>query len=634
MNFPGSRPVPAFSATLVVLFAVLVLLSGCTKSPSQSNKSDKAGEGPKVDPWETVAKRLRKETDVAAVKAALGQLTSDLAARPDVPGPAALSPEAEKALAAVVPLAPSDAENLHPAVYTGQDAAYIADCFYLRDAARSLAPSTLPPSELARLGFAWVCRQVYLNPWLREIQPGVLQATALPPTAVLRRGYGSGLERAYVFLALLQQMGIDGCLIGPPAAVEQFSGFIAKGADGKVLTGSPKGPFWAVGARVGADVVLFDPWRGLPFPGPDGKGVGTLAQVKANPDQIKAWLADANWGVTPEVVKQANVFLAAPVSSLSPRIALLDDKLKADVGVVLAVQPAVLRDRFLAAAPAGPGLPSSDVRFWNPIGDEFAYGRTLASFLPAEEGGTDRASLPHRLNTLYMRFLLPQSIISIPRELTPQPAIDRLVSNGVTTYANAFFTPPSPRERMQRGQLQDAARYLSDKQDGFIRGLERMKTATSAEISGWCKMANNVYAELHRAQYPDPLQSQPQPDSDPAVAAARNAVEEFWKAHAQTAQVIIDQASARLGLAEATFLLALAKHEEAERQQLRAEQATAQASARAKAAAEDAWREAKNAWDSYRVQSASLPPPGFPGRDEQVKALLARAEKMAPPPPN
>ena len=52
---------------------------------------------------------------------------------------------------------------------------------------------------------------------------------------------------------------------------------------------------------------------------------------------------------------------------------------------------------------------------------------------------------------------------------------------------------------------------------------------------------------------------------------ARAAVEAFWRAQGQTAQVIIDRATARVGLAEATFQLALAKHEEAERQQLRAD---------------------------------------------------------------
>ena len=55
---------------------------------------------------------------------------------------------------------------------------------YRRDAARSLDPIGLPPPELVRTGFDWVCRQVYLKPWTPEVQPGVAQAMLVPPAAV------------------------------------------------------------------------------------------------------------------------------------------------------------------------------------------------------------------------------------------------------------------------------------------------------------------------------------------------------------------------------------------------------------------------------------------------------------------
>jgi hypothetical protein len=627
MNLPAN-PCPALllAAGIALTTFGFLLFPGCTK-PTPPPEIDPQQQAAAGDPWAALGQRLRKETDVAAVKSALGQLVNDLAGRQGVAAPQAMSPETEKKLTSVVPLSESDVAATRAAGYSGLDAAYIADSLYLRDSARSLDPVGLPTNDLVRAGFEWICRQVYLNPWTPEIQPGVRQAMLVPPTAVLRRGHGSGLERAYVFLDLLRQMGIDGCLIGPPDAANLHAGNVTAGPDGQPLTGSPKGPFWAVGARVGGDILLFEPWRGSPFPGPDGKGIGTLAQIKKNPAQAQAWLDDKTWGVTADDLKSGVVFLAVPLSGLSPRMALLDEKLKRDLGVVLAIDPAAVRARFTAAAPNGPGLPPNEVSFWNPPGDAFSYTRVLASFLPAEEGGTDRSPPGRGLRDQYMLTLLPRSVLALPRELEAQPARERLAAAGAASYEAAFLAPPTPRERIQRGQIQDATRYLADRQDSYVRGLERLRNASPTQITQWCNQANEVYAELRRAQYPDPLQRQPQPESDPTVIAARQAVEAFWKTHAQTAQVIIDQASARLGLAEATYLLALAKHEEAERQQLRADRAIGGDAGRAKSTAQAAWNEAANAWRSYLEQSSSLTP--LPARNEHARLLSDRAVKLA-----
>ena len=619
MNRRARRPAAA-------LFAGLVVAAGCTR-PNEQVKDAAKDNRPKTDPWEVAAKRLRKDTDAPAVRTALAQLSNELAARPELPAPPGLTPEAAAALAAVVPLSDADLDSLRPVGYGGLDPSYVADCSYLRDAARAIDPVGLPPADLARVGFAWVCRQVYLNPWAIDIRPGVQEATALPPTAVLRRGYGSGLERAYVFLALLQQLGIDGCLVGPPGAADPPAGVVAPGPDGKPRAEYPRGPFWAVGARVGGDILLFDPWRGLPFPAADGKGVGTLAQVKTNPDAIKAWLADPAGGVTAADARAAAVFLAVPVTALAPRIAVLDAKVKAETGVRLAVDPAALRDRFLAEAVKGPAFPAAAVRFWNPRGDRFAYGRTAATFLPPEEGGTDRAPPEHRLQAQYFRSLFPQTVFQLPGGLEPRAA-ERLFHAGVSGYVTTFLTPPTPRERVQRGQTQDATRYLIDRQDGFTRGVDRLRAADPRQVGEWVRAANAVYEGQRAARYPDQLQTQPQPDADPGVVAATAAVEEFWNAQRQTAQVVIDRSMARVGLAEASFLIALAKHEEAERQQVRAERATPGADGdRTKATAATAWAESANAWRSYLEQAASLP--ALPGRAAHAEALAARANALA-----
>jgi hypothetical protein len=589
----------------------LLALAGCGKSGDPKKTEERSAEK-KADPWEALARRLRKERDAAACKSALGQLSSELPNRTDVPGPTPLSPEAERAITEAVRLHPGDLQEVRQSAFTSLDAVYLAESFYLADAARALDAAGAPEARQAELAFAWVCRQVYLSPWLVPAPGGGgVTGSALPPEYVLRRGYGSGLERAYVLLALLQQLGIDGCLIGPPDAAERPSNVIPTGPDGKPLTGSPKGPFWAVGARAGGDVLLFEPWRGEPFP-------GTLGALRANPDPLKPWFEDKSWGVTADDIKKGTVFLAAPVSALAPRMELLEQKLKADAPVRLAVHPGKLRDRFAAGPPAGPGLPTSDVRFWNPPeGDRFAYVRALPTFLPLAEGGTDRSDPNASLYQQYVISQVPRTVFVLPPELTEDAPRQRLASAAYSVYRAAFLDPPGPQERIQRGQFQEAIRALAEKEDAFKKGLERLRTdKDAATVRDWCKRVNALFKTLDEARQFRPADL---PD-------AQAAVDQFLRQQGAVAQLIVDRASAEVGQAQASYLYALCRQEMAERSQVRADRA---GGAGANPARDDAWREARNAWRTYLERSPAHA--GFPGRVEHARALAARAEKLAPP---
>jgi hypothetical protein len=595
-----------------VLLAIALSPQGCSKPPVSQSGPAKGQSGPAADPWEAVVRRFKKETDPAAVKTALGQVGNDLAARPDLPQLPALAPARRDELTKLLPLSEAEVAEITPAAYSGLDAVHVADAFYLLDAARSLDPGGLPPADLARLGFDWVCRQVYLHP------TGFI--TAVPPTAVLRRGSGTGLERAYVYLALLQQMGLDGCLVGPPEAVNQPAGGGPpvpgpRGPGGNPSGSFPRGPFWAVGARVGDDILLFDPWAGRAVPGPGGSGVATLAQARANPDLLK----DAGGGPTPEPVKRAAVFLAVPVNALSPRMAVLEEKLKAEVGVKLAADPAALRDRFRDAG----GPP----KFWHPADDPFCYGRVTATFTPAEEGGADRADLGSRLVTQYRLSLFPRSVFALPAELSAGPAADRLRIMAIGEYELAFVNPagnqPGPRERIQRGQFQLANGFLTERQDAFGRGMERLREADRGEVGKWVEGINGLYADLRRARFPNPLDREPRPDTDPGVADAKRALDEFWATGRAVVLQLRDRAVAAPGQAEAAYLLALSKHEEAERKQVRADRAGADGPG---GAARAAWAEAANAWNAFLEQPAArLIPPRY----DHAAALAGKAAAAA-----
>lgn len=584
---------------------LLAFASGCGRPPARQ-QDEVGGGGAKADPWDAAAKRLRKDTDPVACKAALASLNHELAGSDKVDKPPALTPEAEKSLGELVPLSAADRDEIRPGTFSPHDPVYLAECLYLRDAARSLVLPGLSPEQRADLGFAWVCRQVYLDPWLIGIEPGVQMGSALAPTHVLRRGSGSGLERMYVFLALLQQMGLDGCLIGPPDARNLPAGYVAYDRDKTtVLTGTPRGPFWAVGVRLEKDgkpdVKLYDPWRGQAFP-------ATLNQLRTKPEAHKAWFVDrANIsGVTVDDASKAAVYLAAPVNALSPRMALLEKKIKDQVDVRLAVDPAAVRGRFPDPKPA----------YWNPPEDRFAYGRAARTFLPADMGGADRAD-PRggRLYDHYIRSQLPPAERVVPAELLRNPDLvenvkERIASIAGGAYVLSFLTPPTPREQIQRGRFQDAARTLVERADEFSKSLERVRNTPGAEkqMREWAERATELYRSL---------------TGDPATHAALDA---HWRS--QAGALVFDRAVGEMGQAEASFLLALGRHEQAERAQSRLEHAAAGDAGKLREAAARAWSDAVREWNSYREQYAEAHA-AKPGRAAHVRSLSDRAATLA-----
>src|SRR5439155_13743919 len=157
------------------------------------------------------------------------------------------------------------------------------------------------------------------------------------------------------------------------------------------------------------------------------------------------------------------------------------------------------------------------------------------------------------------------------------------------------------------------------------RTLERQAkdrdAVTAEKVREFVKKAVALYEELDRTVRPDPL-GPPRPDSDPEVVQARAAVEILWRYEGQAAQQLVDRAAAEAGLAEASYLLALTKHEEAERAQARAERAGGPEAARARADAAEAWKEAANAWQSYEARARSLG--GWPNRAEHARAPAGR----------
>src|SRR5262245_19363636 len=154
------RPLTGLSlvtlAGMMLAAIAIALNSGCSRPPKPI--ADPEGSGVKGEPWQVAAVKLKKQTDLNSTKSALAGLTADASEKEEQKLPA-LSDEGFAALAALVPLTPADRDEIRGASFTGHDPVYLADCFYLRDAARALALDGLSPEKKADLAFAWVCRQ-------------------------------------------------------------------------------------------------------------------------------------------------------------------------------------------------------------------------------------------------------------------------------------------------------------------------------------------------------------------------------------------------------------------------------------------------------------------------------------------
>jgi hypothetical protein len=563
----------------------------------------------------------------------LDQVTSNLAANPHFPALPGLSPTEETAFRERFGgFTEADAKELHATAFTRLDPHHLTECYYLRDAAKALDVADLPPLEQAKRAFAFVCRQVYPHRWVVPAGANQVQVMGpVPPAYVLRRGWGTGFERAIVFLAVVRQLGLDGCLVGPPGAEGKASLYAPPDKEG--VLDAVKGPFWAAGVRVGSDVFLFEPWRGEAFPAPGGSGVGTLAQWKADPKLADAWAAGGKpWDVPAADLAAGEVYLAAPVSALAPRMRVVEEKLTGAAAVNVYDDPAEVSERFVKEkATAKPP------KWWSPPAavdpDDVFHG--LPSFLPADEGGRTPAGRFDR----FRESLLPRGLFVPAPELTSGEAASLLTGymNGV--FLGLFLTPPTPLERLQRGNYFDVATYLTDKEREFSRSVQQFRgQQLPAAVKEFVEKLNGLYAELQRARA----------NRDAAAeATVRADIDAQW-ARRELVSFLTLRGMAEPAVAEATYLLALCKHEAADRSAGRADRAQAAAraaaadatadpakvrairdrAATARADATAAWREAVTWWQQFQTLKRAQEG-AYPGRGEHATVLLAEATRRA-----
>lgn len=296
--------------------------------------------------------------------------------------------------------------------------------------------------EAATRLFHWTIR------WLAAVSdPPMVPSETVPgtrwftPGEILLAGRGSPAQRAWVFLELLRQAGIDGVMLATRGPA-----------------GSPPRP-WVPAAIIGGEAYLFEPTYGMPIAGPGGVGVATVRQAAADPAILAALsLPDRPYPVQSGDLEDLVVLVPADAWSLSPRMARLDADLGPAHGVRVAVDATPLATRAKAAIQGTRG----DPHLWT-----FPW-ETLA------RRGSAYAALAEELGPLSVP--LPSAD---PRQ--PGQAVRPLFAGRVREFRGELEGPAGAKAaylaaRPSRRAIAQAVAGLPEEQaTAATRGLARMK---------------------------------------------------------------------------------------------------------------------------------------------------------------
>jgi hypothetical protein len=572
-------------AGLLLILVVGAVIFGIVKLGASGNtgraSAAKTTKGPEQDdPLAILRDTLRKERNFGGCKAVTAQANVILSHDTERRFPP-LSPANREMLKRDLQLSEAELDEVTRDEFSPLDAYYLDECVLFYDGIRSLKLDIKDESEAgqlqrARLGLAWALREV----WRHE-----QSNRPAPPDHVLRRGSGNDSERAGVALATLQILGLDGCVV-------------TQSSEGAA------GPPWAVGARIGKNIYLWDLRGGVPISGSNDSPVATLAQVREHPDIVKS-IAGAS-GDPKAFVAASRVALAPPLSALAPRMRFLQTVLGAEPTIRLAVDLADLRKRFEEL--------KETVAFWNPRSESASPVRSLAYFVPPAEGGLDRASSQVALQQFHAD-LIPMTHFppQIREGALPGEPGRRLRDRFGMGFVGLAMDPRRPRDQVLRGHFDEATRALIETQTNIGRSQERIALAQNLDQDArqWAEEMTAAYAAMiaaNKAGGPDSV----------AAAQARANVEALNQ-KAQPMVLVVERAAAEPMEAQTTFLLALCKHEQAER--LSRQGQTPEE-------VREAWKNAEVWWRKYDSRFGSLP--WIPaGQVAHARALRAAAARQA-----
>lgn len=337
----------ALAYFLVAIFiGIVVFVLFVPKNTQSDVATPQKAVKAKTDNTAIAVEIFRQGSELAQFRDALNLLSPNLT-QPDVAARVVFKPDERSLLATAAKLSPEELQELEASHFRVIDAVHVNSAALFRDAARSLEIPGLSELAQAEFAFDWMTRRVLLYEQGQD---------ELPPAFVLRAGHGSASDRGRVFLALVHQFRLEGCLLA--------------------ATDTNDVPL--VGVLIDKKLRLFDTRLGLPVTGPGGKGVAAWDEVLKDPGLLKESKLSA------EQVAKLEGRIAVPLESLAPRMKYLESLLQGEEAHIGSDRIAVFHDaaqlsRDLRAA----GV--DKVGFWMPA------LKSERQFTSIEFGGVDKA---------------------------------------------------------------------------------------------------------------------------------------------------------------------------------------------------------------------------------------------------
>jgi hypothetical protein len=206
--------------------------------------------------------------------------------------------------------------------FSAPDGVELRQAIWLRNLSNWAAGETQNDLERAKRLFDWVVRNIQLDASEDVDAPRLAWHTLL-------LGHGPAIDRAWLFMLLARQQGLEVVMLACPSADDS----------------TPRA--WVPALALDDELYLFEPALGFPIPGPDGRPA-TLAQVADDDGLLRQLDLDAEhpYEMTAARVREVTALIEASPMYLAQRMALLESQLAGDQKVVLSVDASALAKRL------------------------------------------------------------------------------------------------------------------------------------------------------------------------------------------------------------------------------------------------------------------------------------------------
>jgi len=344
---------------------------------------------------------------------------------------------------------------------TLSDASYIDSCLLFRDSYRALLndmgemPSKSNQQAVDDFKMAlvkhvhdWTMRQVAL----RTNPSGIKD---WPAHELLRLGAGNAEDRLRVFISLLNQSDIDSCAVIIKTQVRQDN--VVENRQVPILAG----------VLLGKSVYLFDPFTGLPVPGPTAGSIATYEQLKKQP----SLLAPRPDAPTATQIAESELVLLTPINALAPRMAALEkdfDDLKINVKLK---DDAVGRiERFKAAGHV--------VKAWAAPNRQGFPGLVFQKYVESSKSDPRLTEdiLPHTK-------LVPQWALDADKQIGLPGTAQSLLYDFDRLFIRLRLEPAGGRDMLVRGKPHQAVATMSQLENRLDRVLDNFHKGTYEQVS-------------------------------------------------------------------------------------------------------------------------------------------------------